>query len=132
MNSYQANLHRQAGSTFGQNTVPQSPSFWHRRRGDSWFLPALAAVPLSLTTGVRAQFDYTIENGMITVTGYTGPGGDVIIPDTVDGLPVTNIGDYAFRGCASLTSVTIPKGVITISGTTRSTAARGLTSAPGS
>lgn len=34
---------------------------------------------------------------------YTGPGGDVTIPEGV-----TKIGENAFAGCKSLTSVTIP------------------------
>ena len=33
---------------------------------------------------------------MITITGYTGSGGDVILPDTINGLPVTSIGASAF------------------------------------
>ncbi len=38
------------------------------------------------------DFDYTIENGEVTITGYTGPGGDVVIPAMIQGLPVTTIG----------------------------------------
>jgi hypothetical protein len=38
----------------------------------------------------------------------------VIIPDTVNGLPVTSIGDDAFVYCDSLSSVTIPNGVTSI------------------
>ncbi|HXJ55134.1 MAG TPA: leucine-rich repeat domain-containing protein, partial [Verrucomicrobiae bacterium] len=88
---------------------------------------------------VQAQFNYTTENGTITLTGYTGPGGAVAIPDTINGMPVTrigdlafynytrltsvtipnsvtNIGDYAFAGCTNLTSVTIPNSVTSIAG----------------
>ena len=38
----------------------------------------------------------------------------VTIPDTINGLPVTSIGDEAFYGCTSLTSVTIPDSVTSI------------------
>jgi hypothetical protein len=69
---------------------------------------------LTLPIAVQAQFNYTTTNGTITITGYTGPGGDVTIPDTITGLPVTSIGDSAFSGCTSLTSVTIPDNVMTI------------------
>lgn len=31
-----------------------------------------------------------------------------------NGIPVTEIGRYAFRGCSSLTSITIPESVKTI------------------
>ena len=54
---------------------------------------------------------YTTNNGTITITRYTGSGGDVTIPDTINGLPVTSIGDEAFSDFTSLTSVTIPASV---------------------
>ena len=48
-------------------------------------------------------------------TGYTKPGGDVIIPDTItyNGLKyvVIEIGNYAFRDCNSITSIVIPNTV---------------------
>ena len=60
---------------------------------------------------------YTTTNDSITITNYSGPGGDVTIPDripdTTNGLPVTSIGDWAFSS-SSLTSVTIPSGVTII------------------
>lgn len=51
--------------------------------------------------------DFVIENGVLTK--YTGPGGNVVIPEGV-----TVIGEQAFYGCESLRSVTIPEGVTTI------------------
>jgi hypothetical protein len=73
---------------------------------------------LTLPAVVQAQFNYTTNNSAITITGYTGSGGDVTIPSSilVNGvsLPVTSIGNYAFL-CASMTSVTIPNSVTTIS-----------------
>jgi hypothetical protein len=48
---------------------------------------------LALPAAVQAQFNYTINNGTITITGYAGPGGSVAIPDKIPdtpyGLPVT-------------------------------------------
>ena len=68
---------------------------------------ALGAV--ILVTELQAQdFTYTNANGTITITGYTGPGGDVVIPATIDGLLVTSIGDGAFYSLPSLTGITIP------------------------
>jgi hypothetical protein len=66
---------------------------------------------LTLPAVVQAQFTYTNINGTITITGYTGPGGAVTIPSTINGLPVTGIGSYPFSGCASLASVTMPASV---------------------
>jgi hypothetical protein len=62
----------------------------------------------------QSEFNYTISNGAITITGYTGPGGAVAIPSAINGLPVTGIGVGAFYWSTNLTSVTIPNGVTTI------------------
>jgi hypothetical protein len=64
---------------------------------------------LILPVLAQAQFNYTVENGTVTITKYTGPGGDVVIPDTINGLPVTSIGELAFLECTSLTSVVDPR-----------------------
>jgi BspA type Leucine rich repeat region (6 copies) len=69
---------------------------------------------LAVTTGVQAQFNYTTNNGTITITGYTGPGGAVEIPSTTNGLAVTSIGDYSLAYCSSLTNITIPNSVTSI------------------
>ncbi|MBQ7189426.1 MAG: leucine-rich repeat protein, partial [Kiritimatiellae bacterium] len=39
------------------------------------------------------------------------PDGALVIPPTLDGHPVTGIGDHAFDGCGGLTGVTIPESV---------------------
>src|SRR6185503_15091478 len=77
-------------------------------------LALLVSLFLTLPAAVQAQFNYTTINGTITITGYTGPGGVVVIPATINGLPVTRIGDDAFNGKTSLTSVTIPNSVTSI------------------
>ncbi len=74
-------------------------------------LPLLLLLMLSAT--VQAQFNYITNNGAITITGYTGPGGDVVIPSTIDGQLVTGIGHLAFAS-SSLISVTIPNSVTNI------------------
>jgi|CZKV01.1.fsa_nt_gi prepilin-type processing-associated H-X9-DG protein len=74
----------------------------------------LAAVMLALPDVAQAQFNYTSTNGTITITKYTGPGGAVTIPATINGLAVTCIGDSAFYECYSLTNVTIPDSVANI------------------
>jgi hypothetical protein len=77
-----------------------------------WLLPILLSVAVPAT--LQAQFTFTTNNGAITITGYTGTNGVAIIPDTINGLPVTSIGDLAFYTCASLKSVVIPYGVTNI------------------
>src|ERR1043166_5400333 len=66
-----------------------------------------------LPAAVQAQFTYTTNNGSITITGYTGPGGAVTIPSAINSLPVTTIGMVAFY-FKSVTSVTIPDSVTNI------------------
>ena len=74
---------------------------------------------LLLTVGLigtlhAEDFTYTTNNGALTITGYNGSGGPIIIPNKINGLRVTSIGQYAFFNCSSLTSVTIPDTVISI------------------
>jgi len=44
---------------------------------------------LAVSTVGRAQFTFTTNNGAITLTGYSGTGGNVVIPETTNGYPVT-------------------------------------------
>ncbi len=37
--------------------------------------------------------------------------GELVIPDSVEGIPVIGISDYAFRNCRKLTAVTVPDSV---------------------
>ena len=82
-------------------------------------------------------YEYTTNSGAITITGYTGLGGAVNIPEVINDLPVTsiesnvfyentaltniaipgsvtNIGADAFYGCSGLTSVAIPASVASV------------------
>ena len=73
----------------------------------SWLL-------LATPVAVRAQFNYTVTNGRVSITGYLGTNSVVVIPDTINGLPVTAIAELAFVADTSLTSVTIPNTVVSI------------------
>ena len=76
----------------------------------------LCAVLFMLPTVLQAQFTFTTNNGTITITEYTGPGGVVVIPSSTNGLPVTSIGANAFssKNVPSVTGVTIPNSVTNI------------------
>ena len=84
------------------------------------FFPSDVDQDLSAGQTALANFTATLpltfatNNGTITITKYTGSGGGPFsIPGTINGLPVTGIGDDAFEN-SSLTSVTIPNGVTNI------------------
>jgi hypothetical protein len=74
----------------------------------------LTICPILLASSAQAQFTYVANNGTITITGYSGSGGNVTIPGTTNGLPVVAIGNFAFADCASLTSVTISESVTSV------------------
>jgi hypothetical protein len=57
---------------------------------------------------------YMTTNATITITTYTGSGGFVVIPNTIDGLPVASVGYSAIAWCTNLTSMTIPDSVTSI------------------
>ena len=74
--------------------------------------------------GIWYDFDSSTKTASVTYRGYDYDrydgeySGAVVIPETVTyngtTYSVTNIGDYAFRICSSLTSVTIPNSVTSI------------------
>ena len=54
------------------------------------------------------DFEYEILDGGVTITKYTGNALDVVIPDTIEDVPVTKIGFYAFEAQFNIESVTLP------------------------
>jgi len=103
-----------SGTAFGSKQLQRSSSPHSRIPGRVRALCILALL-LSAPAAVQAQFDYAITNGTVTITGYTGPGGNVTIPDTIEGLPVTTVGDRAFLE-RSVTGIVIPDTVTSIGG----------------
>ena len=64
--------------------------------------------------GQEGDFTYTGDAGVIAITGYVGSDPNVVIPDTVIGMPVASIANNAFRENIIVTSVVIPDGVAII------------------
>ncbi|MDE5765419.1 MAG: leucine-rich repeat domain-containing protein [Ruminococcus sp.] len=60
------------------------------------------------------DFEFKIDSDHAVLIKYSGNATEIVIPDTVAGLPVTTIGDDAFYDCDSLTSVNIPDNVTSI------------------
>jgi len=55
-----------------------------------------------------------LENGTLSIIGYSGTDVEIVIPATIDGKQVTMIGESAFESNRILTGVTIPEGVTVI------------------
>lgn len=64
----------------------------------------------SLPERAEQSFEYKKVNGGIRITKYTGTQTDVEIPESIEGLPVIEIGESAFSQ-SKVTSVRIPEGV---------------------
>ncbi|WP_321429181.1 leucine-rich repeat protein [uncultured Methanolobus sp.] len=65
-------------------------------------------------TGPVADFTYIVNDTSVVITGYVGSSGNVIIPSTIEGLPVTCVGASAFKSNTNITSVTMPDSVTSI------------------
>ena len=65
------------------------------------------ALSLNYSATSSSGIMYSDNSGFITVTGYTGTGGPVVVPSSINGDPVTSIASYAFQNCTSITSLTI-------------------------
>ena len=95
------------------------------------FILVATALPLVAQTLQKEVVDgiewtFAIVDGKASVgdpaskaTDYTNAipddtEGDIVIPSTLGGCPVTAINDFAFQSCAGITSVVIPEGVTII------------------
>jgi hypothetical protein len=68
-----------------------------------------------LTVDSITPLTWTTTDGEVTITGCdTAATGELIIPDTIEGNPVTSIVDFAFSACTSLTSIVIHDSVTSI------------------
>jgi len=77
---------------------------------------AIALMFLSSSAFALQSDNFTYEvsgSDNVTITGYTGSGGAVVIPETINTMPVVTIGDSAFYG-AGITSVIISSNVTSI------------------
>ena len=74
-------------------------------------VPLLSVLALQSFAQIQ-NYQFTTNNGTITLTKYTGPTGDIVIPDKINELPVTTfvteIFDPVFK---TMTSVTIPNTI---------------------
>lgn len=62
------------------------------------------------TAAPETDFEYYLQGGEAIITNYKGPGGNVVIPETLGGYPVCSIAK-AFNKCENVNHVTIPSTV---------------------
>ncbi|MBQ9944140.1 MAG: leucine-rich repeat domain-containing protein, partial [Clostridia bacterium] len=77
-------------------------------------IPAAAeeGEPTVYTSG---DYQYILlADGTAEITRCYSKEVELTVPDTLDGHSVTSIGDRAFHGCYSLTSITLPEGLTSI------------------
>lgn len=68
-------------------------------------------------TKVEEMLQLELGNGYWYVAGigtYTGTDIELVIPETIDGLPVVHIGGYAFSQCVNLKSIILPENIVVI------------------
>ena len=101
-----------APSRIGSDCFIGNPATVYYLPGTTGWGSFLGGVPT-----VPPGYDWSDNgDGTCTVTGYTGPGGEVTIPGTIDGLTVTGIvglerQQSTFARC---TNVTLPDGLTSI------------------
>ena len=78
-------------------------------------LIGILVIPGTAAAYQEGGYTYTISGSpaFATITDYTGPGGEVIIPSTLGGYPTEVIDEDAFSW-SGLTSVVIPSSVTAI------------------
>lgn len=88
------------------------PILWLVLIAAIFLMPTDASAAAELTEG---YYFYAVFNGQATITYCSAfTSGEIIIPSTLGGYPVTIIGSDAFRDCGNLTNITIPDSVISI------------------
>ena len=87
------------------------------------FLIAICCINVSVGENVNSEHeihicgDYSyvvLEDGTAEIINFSGSADELVIPDVLDGIAVTSIGNQAFYGNQALTSVKIPSGVTAI------------------
>ena len=66
----------------------------------------------SATDGVT--YSLASDSSYYTVTGYEGSDTEIVIPDTLDGIPVKAIASSAFKGKQRITAITVSSSVTSI------------------
>ena len=78
----------------------------------SGFLALFLFVVLPLYAADLSDLTFSTTNGKVAITYCDRNAiGELVIPDTIEGNPVTSIGDGSFYLCLGLTHITIPDSI---------------------
>lgn len=80
--------------------------------GAFWCIPQNTALAGTGTTAEGLVYDDSY--GSVAITGYTGGGGPVVIPEKINGESVVMIDYRAFFGQSGITSVSMPDSLVSI------------------
>lgn len=76
----------------------------------------LGAVSVSAEVKQYGELNYSVIDGEVAITTSSKATGKVVIPEKIDGKPVTKIQPYAFAHSTGITTVEIPDTVTYIGG----------------
>ena len=75
----------------------------------------LALIPMKTQAATEGYLTYEIENGEVTITDCDEDAyGKIVIPDTIEGYPVTKIGKGAFWDCTGIKEIVVPNSITVI------------------
>ena len=77
-------------------------------------LAVLATIAIVAGENPASDFEYVTLSDSVSITKYKGTATEVVIPETIKGLPVKYIDEKSFMQCSKITSVVIPEGVVKI------------------
>lgn len=69
---------------------------------------AEAETPTATVKTEKGEMTFALYEKYCVLQSYTGEDTQVVIPDTLEGKPVTGIADRVFASCKNLTQVTLP------------------------
>ena len=74
-----------------------------------------ACALLPLHAAILNELTYTTTDGKVTITDCNkAAAGELVIPETIEGNPVTSIGELAFSDCFHLREIKMPNSVVSI------------------
>ena len=86
-----------------------------------FIVPIIAVMLITFAFATNAveyqegDYTYILENGEATIVNASETlSGDVVIPSSLGGYPVTSIGDSAFYYCYDIRNIIIPEGVVSV------------------